>query len=41
VLKEYSYLRDLDEQHLKIVEDSKAHRENGLVARLLSNLRVS
>jgi len=38
VLKDYAFLEDLDEQLLKIVEDSKAHRENGLVTKLLSNL---
>ena len=38
VLKDYAFLEDLDKQLLKIVEDSKAHSENGLVAKLLSNL---
>lgn len=38
VLENYAFLKDLDEQLLKIVEDSKAHRENRLVARLLSSL---
>jgi len=40
VLKDYAFLEDLDERLLKIVEDSKAHRESGLVAGLLSNLKA-
>jgi len=38
VLKDYAFLEDLDKQLFKIVEDSKAHRENGLVAKLLTDL---
>ena len=39
VLKNYAFLEDLNELLLKIVKDSKAHSENGLVATLLSDLR--
>jgi predicted nucleotidyltransferase component of viral defense system len=38
VLKNYAFLKDLNEPLLKIVEDSKAHREKELVASVLSNL---
>ena len=40
VLKNYAFLKDLNELLLKIVGDSKAHGENELVARLLSDLRA-
>jgi predicted nucleotidyltransferase component of viral defense system len=36
VVKEYTFLNDLDSQLLKIVQDSKAHRERQLVTRLIS-----
>jgi len=36
VLKEYGFLKDLDSKLLKIVRDSKAHRESQLVAKLLN-----
>jgi predicted nucleotidyltransferase component of viral defense system len=36
VLEEYSYLKNLDKQLLEIVEDSKAHKEEKLVAETLS-----
>ena len=39
LLKNYAFLEDLNEPLLKIVEDSKAHGEKELVARVLSNLR--
>jgi len=35
VMKEYAFLKDLDSQLLKIVKDSKAHRERKLVDKLL------
>jgi len=41
VLKNYAFLKDLDELLLKIIGDSKAHSENELVAILLSGLRAS
>ncbi|TET19762.1 hypothetical protein E3J74_05550 [Candidatus Bathyarchaeota archaeon] len=40
VLKNYVFLKDLNGLLLRIVGDSKAHGENELVARLLSDLRV-
>jgi hypothetical protein len=36
VIKEYAFLKNLDNQLLKIVKDSKAHRERHLVAKLIS-----
>jgi len=36
VIKEYAFLKDLDSQLLKIVQDSKAHRERQLVTKLIS-----
>lgn len=41
VLKEYAFLRSLDSQLLKIVKDSKVHRERQLVAKLLRELLAS
>ncbi len=41
VLKDYAFLKELDEPLPTIVEDSKAHRESELVARLVSNLKVA
>jgi len=38
VLKEYSYLKNLDKQLLKIVKDSKAHKEEKLVVQVLSKV---
>jgi len=38
VIKEYAFLKDLDSQLLKIVKDSKAHRERRLVERLFSRV---
>lgn len=38
VLKEYSYLKNLDKQLTKIVEDSKAHKEEKLVVQVLSKV---
>ncbi|MDH5451594.1 MAG: hypothetical protein OEX77_12015 [Candidatus Bathyarchaeota archaeon] len=35
VLEEYSYLRNLDKQLLKIVKGSKAHKEEKLVVQVL------
>jgi len=35
VLKEYTFLKDLDKQLLKVVEDSKTHKEEKPVAELL------
>jgi predicted nucleotidyltransferase component of viral defense system len=35
VMKEYSFLKELDKQLLKIVKDSKSHRERKLVEKLL------
>jgi len=35
VMKEYAFLKDLDSQLLKIVKDSKSHRERKLVDKLL------
>jgi len=40
VLKNYTFLEDLNELLLKIVENSKAHGENKLVTSLLSDLRA-
>lgn len=40
VLKNYAFLEDLNEPLLKIVEDSKTHCENELVAKLISDLRA-
>jgi len=39
VLKEYAFLKDLDSQLLKIVKDSKTHRERLLVSKILSVFR--
>lgn len=38
VVKQYKFLNDIDDQLLKIVHDSKAHRERQLVTRLTSSL---
>jgi len=38
VLKEYSYLKNLDKQLLKIVKDSKVHKEEKLVVQVLSKV---
>lgn len=40
VLKNYAFLEDLNAPLLKIIEDSKAHSKNELVASLLSDLRA-
>jgi predicted nucleotidyltransferase component of viral defense system len=40
VLKNYTFLKALNAPLLKIVKDSKAHHENKLVTRLLTNLRT-
>ena len=39
VLDRYVFLGDLDENLLKIVKDSKAHREKNLITGLMANLR--
>lgn len=41
VLKEYVFLEDLDHQLLKIMKDSKAHKENELVTRLQKNISTT
>jgi len=38
VLKEYSYLKNLDKQLLKIMKDSKAHKEEKLTLQVLSKI---
>jgi len=38
VVKQYKFLNDLDDQLLKIVHDSRAHRERRLVIKLISSL---
>jgi predicted nucleotidyltransferase component of viral defense system len=38
VSKEYSYLKDLDKQLLRITQDSRAHKEEKLVAKILSEI---
>jgi predicted nucleotidyltransferase component of viral defense system len=40
VLKNYAFLRELSDPLTKIIEDSKAHSKNELVASLLSDLRA-
>jgi len=40
VLKNYAFLRELNDPLLKIVKDSKAHHENELVTSLISDLRT-
>ena len=39
VLDEYAFLGDMDENLLKIVRDSKAHRKKNLVNKLIANIR--
>ena len=39
VLNEYAFLWDMDENLLKIVRDSKAHRKNNLVTKIIENLK--
>jgi len=40
VLKDYAFLKDLNDPLPKIIEDSKAHREKELVNTVLSNLHM-
>jgi len=40
VLKEYAFLKDLNDSLLKIIEDSKAHREKELVTNILTNFHM-
>lgn len=39
VLNEYAFLWDMDENLLKIVRDSKAHRKNNFVTKIIENLK--
>jgi len=41
VLKDYAFLKDLNDPLPKIIEDSKAHREKELVTKVLSNLHTN
>ena len=40
VLKAYSFLADMDSALLKIIDDSKAHKEKKLVADVLEALKA-
>lgn len=39
VLDEYKYLGDMDEDLIKIIRDSRSHREKNLVTKIIANLR--